>query len=666
MKITREKRQRIYEILMGVLVFVCIIETGSFTPSHSLYLNENNSALTYQTQLTQLYYKDAIVVGRNNASTSTNILLDFTITPNTVAKDGEKDSYTLTIPKGCSVSGLSNPNDHGNLRTYSLTLTATKSFSANCEIAKILENDSFEVPIVVEEKIGNEDTFRYTDGGYPKTSLSEYYKFRPVVTPNGSTFTFHKNSSRQEVSAKFSSWLSDYLSRVAGNQASSYSKVLSDYIKTVYNDYQGNNPATLFDAQLILKGLQSKYDDNTGIYTYTVEDNLLGYARTNAESNKNWIYFSTTNPTEMEEAFLDHLKNNYNETEYDLIKRYVDSFTTSSVRGLQYILSFANNSNNGVSGFNVSKYSSDHLLVLMDNIVTIAEIKLTGSIRIEANRAWNKMYNDFVPALKTAYEDIMSESVYQKFYQMKYLDILVSISNNSDQAAWDSLQSGQTIIHGAFQDLFLIYDDEKKHYLFLDVSSTDGTENLVSMQAIMVDDKMKMQLTDKKGSLKIEIAGYTEDQILSSLSADYHNKVNITEDGLLTILITNESTKDEILDIIEQINLYVNTHPSQSVDNNSDASDDTSKEEVTSPTEDVNTSEEVVANPDTFASSNVSEKEIEDNKKENAEMQSSENIKVQEIIENDELEEVVIKDEPDTSLDKTEELIENNEETIAK
>jgi len=538
-----ENIKKNHYILFSLFVFFCIIVTTEYTTSHSKYMDTNQSALLYDTQLYQLYkgsfiLNDDLTIDGDKTDYK-KLWLNLRLSPNDVKKETESETYFLSMPTGCSVSSLSNSQVSGNTRTYSLNLTSTTNYAISCNVKDIVSNQLVSLAIEVHEQVEQEEKFLYRNGGY-EISEEKYYMSYPK--PVG----YFKNDT-YIMSVDATNKLTDFLNAMRtyiNTKNSAYTNQVLAYLESTFKTDTDLMNKTILGLTI------SKVGDE---YHYKVEENLIGYARTAQATKNNQFYFSSNNKNDQKVAFTNYVKKyvNQNSADSQLILDYVNGLHED---GISYILT-PNDSGvyPNVLGFNTTRYKDTGLLVLEDYLLDAAYAKKNKSVRITTGKDWSLMLDSFYSVVPIAYPNLLSNEMWEKMinFDDEYMDIIASVINNSVILP-DEAEGMPEIVQGSFHDYFMKYDTMKSQYVMIEVFSTDSKFNFVDMESISVPTSMKLSFLDLKGTLQIDISGYTKAQIQSIYGTSYGSQLSITDNGSDVIVQISGLSRSEILEFIQK------------------------------------------------------------------------------------------------------------------
>ncbi len=329
MKFKRNLKPNVILSFVTTLLILSIIDLSFVPQTNSKFKTaggpgKDGIALEYEVGLYPLYrdgetYKDAEIpkLIPNIENLTFDIEFSFPRQVLEVTSDvtgTNQDTYTFNTPigQGCTVTKVNGENR--NTISFSTPTEEDDLITVNLHCTDSVKpvDGIINLSVGVRERVGNEVDFSYTD--YSFIITEEYYNEfmeiikweNPLVQEHGVDY-----SNDSELYANFKEWLDYYAAK------SGYEDIVNNYL---YNT-EINGCSGLKDASSIkygsscwnkIPGLKMEYDDMWDIYTYTIEENLLGYARTNADYNYQNMYFYVSEgytEAEIEAIFEYYLKN---------------------------------------------------------------------------------------------------------------------------------------------------------------------------------------------------------------------------------------------------------------------------------------------------------------------------------------------------------------------
>lgn len=516
---------------------------------------------------------------KTKPSTWENAYFVFEFNRNNVIIDGSKDVYTITIPKGCSiVSNLSTVSEHGSLNVLKSTITYENypyskeeqnmnSIVMRCPIDNIKSGNKISVSVNVKETIEDKEPFTYMDGTFEQ-SLVEYYENHPLpsqrvewkqttneqylILPIKDTITdwstylptdkapltswnflisstnpsyawFRQNDGKETtLSSPYTVFNTVWLQNILTIN-SAYAEEIIAYVSQSYP-----NLASITDTSIEVPGFKKyKYQQTTEgeVWKYEIEENFVGYARTNAVdfTENNYMYFSTTDSNTLNEAFKMYLDTYpYQGVDKTELKNLVDQYEN----GVSDILKLIDaNGDIYIDGKLVFRYdASENLLELVKEAEepdTIIHIPFNDEATMKAT---------FESELKRIYSDL-SESTITKINADN--DILTSILKNS------TLNSNKE----SYSEYFIVQDGN--NYVLVNVYS-DGIEytcvTVSNLDANLENDTLSFGFSGKNKADLLSIVNALDEHLLgkkihSSLPDDYDSYLVVTTSGDVTNVV---------------------------------------------------------------------------------------------------------------------------------
>lgn len=379
-------------ILVSILVLglLGIINFNSVSKSNSKYYDDTKSALAFTNMLYDVYNpKDINVMYLENMSNPDTFYFHFYLRRNTkigedvLAKD---DSYIIDVPNGCTLSIMK--SDESKIITHSddykkLTLNIKPSnpdkdaedmensieMNVACPTDDTLKDDKgrYILKIKIYEQIKDEDKFLYRKG--ESDFVLELPSDKSLTTY---TFTGPKENVYEELE-KFVNNYVDYTFKNDDNRHGTAWEAIANYIKVYENE--GSKDASVAWTDGGLLGLKIEHTPNTDTYTFTIEDDLAGYARTkqgleNSLSRKIIYFYKIDNPYILEKVFKNMLNSYFYplEEDYNIIINYLNYVTDNNI-GI-----FLLEGNYKISNLNWTKDNDGclQIFISVDNLLTTA------------------------------------------------------------------------------------------------------------------------------------------------------------------------------------------------------------------------------------------------------------------------------------------------------
>lgn len=433
-----------------VIIFTVLLITAfilsNYGESGAKYYKIENDSITYNLGFDALT-KDGLgsFALLYDKSEHTIAYFRYTVPRNTIMNSLDtNDNYEVSVNSGCEIKKV-----NGNTVTSASNVT-TISYLDNTssdiviEYSCLVENllitnstDSFDTDIVIYEQM----TTDYKKFIYIKQE-SDLYKISQnlpaEIVGDYHVLTILDSDDEDTINSKITDWILVNISKYSETNQDAYStlitnaKVISSYLQNAYSDDIRN-----FDESLI-RGITFEHVGDT--YTYTMSEDLLGYALTDARTLTNTNYyvfwFADVDKTdaELEEIF-----------EY-YVDKYLYSKDTSDYTTLMNYI----NSNGGISAWingtadtTYINYSKGRLRIrttILDNIpqtTSIISDIITSSINtvtsiqtiIETNIVSESIENIIVNKILTDYAELISTDNINEFIKV---DKDLIITNNDE------------------------------------------------------------------------------------------------------------------------------------------------------------------------------------------------------------------------------------------
>lgn len=583
-------------LIIGILLNIIVF--SSFPESHSKYWDENNSALAYNTRLYNISAKEL-----NLALTSANykmMNLSFSLTKSEFAKETEKDTYTVTIPNGCTSNNLKNGVVDGQKIKYEINdLENTRNINLSCPVSALITSDKVKVEVTIHEKVEQEAAFLYQKKTLEWT-LDDYYQKYPKPTNDISqtkTAEFYLDATNKY--KDFETWIKKYVATISPEYTSKYTSIVLEYINQVYK-----TDADIINDKLSLPGIKMTKDSDK--VTITLNDNLIGYARTadNSTKRKGYIYVSATDDDmtnkeqNLETAFEAYL-DSYSRSSADkqVIIDYVKSFDPN---GISYVILPKNNNYNTIPGITyypkeVQPYGEEKLLILDPNLIDYAYAKVKKQIRIETGKSITTVLPDGTET--TIYIDEMMQYSFKEVLTTVYGNIisentLLEIKNNKDIT---SAVSQNNKVSKTFNDYFLVYDETNGYNLLIKIYAKETEPyTFVTVEKVENNENIEITFVDKKPTTEITTTGLTKaeiETIINQMSLPNTTTITISdiagEDPTKikqNIKITNGKI-EEILAILTKLNEAIENKNSNITDEDPEIEESVTPEMTEKPSE---------------------------------------------------------------------------------
>ena len=303
---------RIGKVIAYTAMVLSIANLTVYPESHSKYFTAKTDALKYDASLYQLQSdkKIKIKLAKQYELTEDEAYFEFEFDRNKpeIIAGAKKDVYSITVPKNaagekvCTFVSVTSSSkiteEKGRVYNGKYTITYTNNDTADtnkvlmkCSVPDITVTqnglDYLMVDVTVREKINKEKKFIYAQSETFHVLKSDYIS---IVKPEfGLSLTLDSNDDGTDNFNTFMAWLDKYATDYQNATSSSegYKQVLEKYVKE-----NGYSKDTLYTNELL--GITVVHEEGTSKYTYYIEGNLIGYARTyNRAPNDPRLYFST-------------------------------------------------------------------------------------------------------------------------------------------------------------------------------------------------------------------------------------------------------------------------------------------------------------------------------------------------------------------------------------
>ena len=326
MKTKVKKNIKIIKIIISILIILNIINNIKITPSIAKYYKEGDS-LVYNNKLINLNQNFSLDLTIEHASLN-EFKANANFERNNVSREKELDKYIISSDaKDCKYEIMSIKDGKSNI-TNSNTISYDEpnaneriQVTITCPIESVTKEEAGEkvvkLNVSVTEQI-NDEEFIYQKGSL-SMSLDEYNK-EYNESNNPLTFTVAKDENLQK-------------NIIEAIKKYDYYTEMEYYIEKNVN---GNTINTEIKGLTIV--------DNEDSYTITVNDDFKGYAKTfyagATPKLKDYIYFSSTDATSLNEAFKYYLETYFFEDDpsknekINTIINYINTFKD----GIKYLV----------------------------------------------------------------------------------------------------------------------------------------------------------------------------------------------------------------------------------------------------------------------------------------------------------------------------------------
>lgn len=503
MRFKRKIKANVILSFVTTLLILSVIDLSFIPQTNSKFKTaggpgEDGIALEYQVGLYPLYkegktYTDSQINVVSKDTTNLTFDIEFTFPrqdQNVVADvDGVNifDVYSVTSSavvgnQACTVTSVNGTNGQSvSLGTHSGTeeLVTVRLHCGSNVKPTASSPVSFEINVYenIDKNIGgtvtSERRFKYTN--YKFVINEVYYNDlleivtwkNPLVqqTKDATQDTYYENDA--ELYANFTAWMNYYIEH---NQYGSYIR------KYIYNTNNLNSAVAIKNTTIMnnVKGLKMSYSSKNKSYTFTIEENLVGYALT-ADSNYRYLYFYGTSESELENVFDYYLSKIYDSENAKTIKEYIDNrggikaiFDGKRILGITYDSNYRR------------MYLTDDLLLYATSLKSPNSrmIKFDDSI-------W--MQIEFERAISTI--TIISDSLKGSDSDNGDLQNEIGVSNVT--------KNNKSLAPKSFIDYYVIWDEDNNYYILVKIWSDyelDSTHdyNLYDFEILKVPDNMEV------------------------------------------------------------------------------------------------------------------------------------------------------------------------------
>lgn len=220
------------KLILYMLLFICILASFTYVPSDAKYYKEEENALLYKAKFNQMggYYIDdtSTGMGVQNDSTATNIHYKFNFIRSEDMKDGEVDTYSLTLPDASCYSTIfdGNSNIDASSISFNTLVGMGNSIIVNltCPVNKVINNDTINLSIKVKQQFTNEREYEYATGLF-SVDADKYLEDKIDRLEDNNIYLIKSNQS--DIYNRFVKLLKEYIH----NNEESFNEALSDYLK---------------------------------------------------------------------------------------------------------------------------------------------------------------------------------------------------------------------------------------------------------------------------------------------------------------------------------------------------------------------------------------------------------------------------------------------------
>jgi len=470
MKKKRRLKTNVAISFIYTLVILCMISFSFILPTNSKFITagpggKEGTALKYQVGLYPLYVntpsvKDAdigITVDENDSNIFTfsfEFKRHYEVAYD--VSDTNKDNYSFIVTPGCTIEAINGSKENTNTISFDTRgeENSTVKVDLKCNYDTLKGNNTeteTTVSVGIKEKFGiegnYEQEFLYTEPAF--IISDEYYSEIANITHWGPTLEIPKGTSATEREQTYQQWVEEYVAPKSG-----YEALVKKYLinRTDWQQYILNGTDEWNDNSY---GIIRKY--KLGAYTYTIADNLVGYVRTENASqiNANHMYFTTKNPTEIEEAFEHYLiayqkKKNYTDKDIADIMEYINARGGIANAILEKKFITGLNCRNGFLNLD------DRLLQYARNLKN----PLATQIDLDSKPIMNTYFTQFTKSLDTTISPSMDF----------YTELSAQLGSTASKLVYKNNTQDYTV-PSSFIDYYIVWDAELEHYIILKIYS---------------------------------------------------------------------------------------------------------------------------------------------------------------------------------------------------
>lgn len=547
------KKSIINKIIFYTILVICISYFSCFPKSYSKYIKDE-VPLKYDIKIANLYsekwYTTTIL------STSTYKTVNYSISfdrSQVMNENDQQQQLTIEIEQSsCQIIDvISNGNfeKNGNQATITYNTPGTDKIGVHykCNVLDIVKTEEEKqviyTNVYVHEKFIPENVpYLYTYIAGTKKYLDDYYIDypKPAAQINGKTLVLHEDTANKQEA--LTTWIKLYNQDLEND----YGDELLAYVNSGYESEEDIK-------KLSLRGINVTYDDATGNYTYEIDDNFVGYARTYylAKNSSQFIKMHFSNDNLSEEEANDILRHyfleysGYSEEKINKIVQYVSRYDG----GINYILKpKSDGTYNEIKGF-LNDDKSDGVRIL-DTLMQYVDSYIEQKIVIEySTRAY--MFTFYKNALTSTY-DFITDELFTALTGNG--NIFVSIGKNANDIVDEKV---------AYSDYFTIeYSDTNgaKKYVLLNIYSGENLAN-TCVEIIELGTAEALNVTKTETGFDVSITVDNQDLTLAKnnvletvLALDTYLEVNYKDKFVDELFTSSQTTPDNITSVIDNEN----------------------------------------------------------------------------------------------------------------
>ena len=480
-----KKTKKIVKVILYVVLALTATNSSQVATTHSKYMESEDYALVFENQLYQLNQGSLTLFYDKYGSTPEQFHTFFNITPEDIGvTDSSKITYQIVKPSGCNL--VLDERTVGNVLSHNRDNTEIKiqgetqiDVLCNPDDASVQNGSYWRIDVSIWKKVENEDQFLYKSGSLPLYERP----YQPEVDDN----KIVEAETDADAFERLFAYLKEYVKSSGVSQ--SQEAFITGALETYISQYKDGD---VIDFSKTLPGLIVKKEGNQ--YTFSVEENLFGYARTLSDRStaQKYMYFylDTASDHFNDSAiyvFEYYLKNYYyieDEESLDLVMTYVNVFLKEQSTNFGSFLQ------TGVPTLGGVRVYSNPLRLRLSgtpNLLDSAKAYFSqpASIAFDTQEQMQQAFTDYMSSLKNnnpIYASMLSDAAVEKISTDK--EILASIARNS---------TGTRV--STFEDYFEVYDEVEDKYLMVTISS-DGVENFVEISELITKENVQKNTFD--------------------------------------------------------------------------------------------------------------------------------------------------------------------------